>query len=476
MEILAGMRDIEGAELFALDGLRQNLQGLLSGYGYQLLETPLLEKTEIYLRKAGGEFSAKLYAFSEPGGERVSLRPEFTASVIRYFVGNSRKIALPARYQYAGPVLRYEEPSEGQYRQFHQVGAELIGSASPRADAEVLTLVSQCLSQVGLTGCRVAMSHVGMMSRLFEALQISEAAQMFLLTSLPELSNGGDSLSSVRQKAKERGLLQAGQPQRPWASLLNLMGEAEARALVGELVQGLGEDALGQRLSEEVVEGFLQRMRGSEDDSRLERALKLASELAPIHGEPAHVLKESAKVLTSFELDASCQGSFKEALSFLDGLPSIKLEVNFGLFRGIAYYSGIIFDVYPPQPSDSPLGGGGRYDGLIRAMGGQTDVAALGFALTLERIAAALSNGRGSSDVDSRSHRILVVPKSNSAYEAAIEMAEALRREGRIVEVDVVERALEKSLEYAKAKGIKEILLVHPDKRSQRVSLTGRRS
>ena len=104
------MADIEAAELARRDGLVRGLADLFARRGYEPVDTPLLEETELFIRKSGGDLSSRLYSFREPGGYDVSLRPEFTAQVLR-LAAMSRLDDLPARFQYAGPVFRY--PARG---------------------------------------------------------------------------------------------------------------------------------------------------------------------------------------------------------------------------------------------------------------------------------------------------------------------------------------------------------------------------
>ena len=78
-------------------------------HGYQVLETPILEPTELFLRKSGGELAARLYTFTDQGGNQVSLRPEYTASILRYYMEQPNSGLLSMRVQYAGPVFRHEE-------------------------------------------------------------------------------------------------------------------------------------------------------------------------------------------------------------------------------------------------------------------------------------------------------------------------------------------------------------------------------
>ena len=124
----------------------------------------------------------------------------------------------------------------------------------------------------------------------------------------------------------------------------------------------------------------------------LERAFELTSLLAGVEGSPGPAMKEARSVAASYGLEAASLDELDCLFEALDEGPARSSEVvlDMGLARGIAYYSGITFELTaPPGSGNAPLGGGGRYDGLVKALGGD-DVPALGFAFTTEHIVAAL--------------------------------------------------------------------------------------
>src|SRR5262245_460506 len=148
--------------------MRRFEAGLRAGFetfGYQGIQTPILEPLELFLRKSGDDIVARMYAFSH-WNRRLCLRPELTASVMRSFVGDMQGRGLPLRLHYAGPSFRYERPSRGRSRQFTQVGLELIGAAGAAADAEVLHLACAGLEAVGIRSYRLVVGHLGAVLQL----------------------------------------------------------------------------------------------------------------------------------------------------------------------------------------------------------------------------------------------------------------------------------------------------------------------
>ncbi|MCB1884738.1 MAG: histidine--tRNA ligase [Geminicoccaceae bacterium] len=124
-------------------------------YGYEEIATPIFEFAEVFQRSLGETsdvVSKEMYAFEDRGGERLVLRPENTAGVVRAVLSNGLLQGLPLKLFYAGPMFRYERPQKGRQRQFHQIGVELIGAAEPLADVEVVALGSHVLEALGLEG------------------------------------------------------------------------------------------------------------------------------------------------------------------------------------------------------------------------------------------------------------------------------------------------------------------------------------
>src|SRR5262249_1177671 len=128
-------------------------------YGFAEMATPIFEFTEVFARPIGEHtdiVAKEMYTFNDRGGEEVTLRPENTAGVIRSVISNGLAQSVPLKFFYSGPMFRYERPQKGRFRQFHQIGVELIGVAQPQADIEVIALGSRILDALGI-GQRVVL-------------------------------------------------------------------------------------------------------------------------------------------------------------------------------------------------------------------------------------------------------------------------------------------------------------------------------
>jgi histidyl-tRNA synthetase len=122
-------------------------------YGFAEVATPIFEFTEVFARPIGEHtdiVSKEMYTFTDRGGEEVTLRPENTAGVVRAVLSNGLTQSTPLKFFYSGPMFRYERPQKGRFRQFHQIGVELLGVATPQADIEVIALGQRILRALGI--------------------------------------------------------------------------------------------------------------------------------------------------------------------------------------------------------------------------------------------------------------------------------------------------------------------------------------
>ena len=122
-------------------------------YGFDEWATPIFEDTRVFARTLGDTsdvVTKEMYSFDDRGGDSITLRPEGTAGICRALVTNGLTQSLPQKVFYAGPMFRYERPQKGRYRQFHQIGLELIGPPEPLADAEVIACGWDILGRLGV--------------------------------------------------------------------------------------------------------------------------------------------------------------------------------------------------------------------------------------------------------------------------------------------------------------------------------------
>ncbi len=237
IDSVRGMRDVLPQELAAQLAIAAQLDQALAGYGYQPIELPIIEQRDLYGRKLGEELVGKVYEFTFSGRE-LALRPEWTASVLRTYVGRLQDQPLPLRLRYAGPVFRNERPQRATYRQFTQVGVELIGGPAPRADAECIALACAGLDAAGVQAYRVRVGHIGLVRGLLRDLGLAERTQGLLAWSLERMRQQG--IGAVRER------LDAAHGELPFdAALLEGLDDAQAEALLLGSLQAISSCGCG---------------------------------------------------------------------------------------------------------------------------------------------------------------------------------------------------------------------------------------
>ncbi|MCU0228932.1 MAG: histidine--tRNA ligase, partial [Bryobacterales bacterium] len=162
---MKGTRDLLPPDTSVWNYVEQSARDLFARYRYQEIRTPIFEQTELFSRGVGEEtdiVTKEMYTWEDRDGSSLTLRPENTASVIRAFIehGLHQQPGLTKLY-YLGPMFRRERPQKGRFRQFFQIGAEVIGSESPLVDGEVIEMVVRYLEAVGLRDFRLLINSVG---------------------------------------------------------------------------------------------------------------------------------------------------------------------------------------------------------------------------------------------------------------------------------------------------------------------------
>jgi histidyl-tRNA synthetase len=131
----------------------ETARAIAERYGYREIATPIFEFTEVFARPIGETsdiVTKEMYTFTDRGGDEITLRPEYTAGIVRAIISNGLTQSLPLKYFASGPMFRYERPQKGRFRQFHQIDVELIGVAQPEGDVEVIALGADVLDALGV--------------------------------------------------------------------------------------------------------------------------------------------------------------------------------------------------------------------------------------------------------------------------------------------------------------------------------------
>ncbi|MCH7970674.1 MAG: ATP phosphoribosyltransferase regulatory subunit [Chloroflexi bacterium] len=430
---LPNMQDAGPGELAARDRAISTLREIFGLRGYDRAETPILEQTELYLRKSGGALSSRLYDFSEPGGYDVSLRPEFTSAVLRLAADRGVDNGT-LRLMYDGPVFRYAGPEDedgSKTRQFTQLGAELIGPRAPAADGEVIAMALEGLHGLGITNARVVVGHVGVVLAALSEFKLSERAKLFLVSNIGELKRG--QVDAVSEKAAVLGFItDAVIDDAQVAADRERLASTIERVMTEGIGVPLGQNT-GSRTPEEIIARLARKLSQADNPEDFKRALEMLSRLSQVSGQVAETLDAGSELLSSAGVPAGLISDLREVLGAAEaeGVSRDQITVDFGLVRGLAYYTGMLFDIYAGDATEETLGGGGRYDGLTRALGYDRDVPALGFAYNLDAIVETRTR-----ELDPTSDLALISPAESGSVGSAIQRARELRTSGIRAAID----------------------------------------
>ncbi len=162
---IRGTQDILPGEVERWQRVEASARDVFARYGFREIRTPIFEDSEVFVKGTGDTTDVvekEMYRFEDLGGNDITLRPEGTPPVVRAYLqhrlGQGRSIE---RYFYSGPMFRYERPQKGRYRQFHQIGVEVLGAESPRVDAEVITMAMQWLAELGVSSLALKLNTLG---------------------------------------------------------------------------------------------------------------------------------------------------------------------------------------------------------------------------------------------------------------------------------------------------------------------------
>ena len=375
IQSVRGTYDLYGEAKRKLKKVIETGSKVVEKYGFEEIETPIFEFTEVFSRNLGDTsdiVTKEMYCFSDKGGESLTLRPEGTAGAVRAFISNGMQQNLPVKFYYSGPMFRYERPQKGRQRQFTQFGIELLGVDTPQADIEVISMAYEFLEKLGLAGMVMV-----------------------------EINSLGDAES--RDAYREKLV-----------------------AYLKEHYEELSEDSKN-RLEKNPLRIL---------DSK-EECDKAVVENAPLY---ADSLNETSK------------NFFAAVLKGLDNL-GIKYRVNNRLVRGLDYYSHTVFELTTDKlGAQGTVLAGGRYDGLVAQMGGG-DVAGIGWACGVERLAMLLDE-----NVD-LPRPIAVIPLGDDTNDKAMEIAYKLRRAGFRVEQGYSGNIKKRMARANKANALKAVII-----------------
>jgi histidyl-tRNA synthetase len=459
IERLRGMHDLLPDAYQQQHWLMDRLGAFLAQAGYDAVDSPVLEESDLFQMSFGQELWQNLYTFRLHHRD-LCLRPEYTASMCRLYLDHYQRQPLPLRFQYAGPVFRYEAPGRGRYRQHTQLGIELFGGQAATADAEMLRLACDALDELQITAYKLELGHIGVASGFINRLHLDDHAARLLLGLMEQISRSaeGEQMAQARIEA-----LYPTYQATDDAGYSSSMSEIEAK-LIAPLLSGISISFGDDDARHEIVERFLWKMERSEQRRQILDALEFLRMLHTISGPPPGVFEALRDLLGRYQLDPGPLTELEQLVTIIEqsGVPRQQILLNLALGRGVSYYTGLVFEIHAQDEEgfDAQLCGGGRYDRLVRAVGSTRDVNACGFAFGIERLLSLIPPRELPRAAGTKA---LVIPVSDQDLQYALQVARTVRTHGARVEVDVSGHGVGAGLRQAAKKQIRYALIVGED-------------
>jgi ATP phosphoribosyltransferase regulatory subunit len=370
---------------------RKRADSLIAAFvqaGYTRVSPAILQPAEPFFDLSGEDMRRHMYLVTDTAGREFCLRPDLTIPVARDYLA-SATAPQPANFCYLGPVFRDSGAACGE---FLQAGIESFGHTDrATADAEALALGIEATAQYGLTAPRIVIGDVALFSALIAALDLAPAWKRRLLKDFNRKATLAQDLERLtpanRQNRNEyQGVL---------AALANANPKA-AQALVTDLLSIAGKTAVGGRSIEEIADRFVEQAELGASIALPSETCALLARFLLVAGTPS----EGAARVRALAAEAGVSlgpalESFENRIRLLArrgvDVDRIRFATAFG--RGVDYYTGFVFELYDPTGRiDGQLVAGGRYDGLLARLGSPQSVAAVGFAVWIERLAGLAAN------------------------------------------------------------------------------------
>ena len=403
---LRGFRDFPPEDFALRSHIFDSWRRVSRRYGFLEYDAPPLERLELYTAKSGDEIAGQLYEFSDKGDRRVALRPEMTPSLARILAEKSRSIPKPVRWFSIPQLFRYERQQRGRLREHFQWNVDLVGQGGIEADAEVLAVAIDGLRELGL--------------------------------------DAEDIRARVSDRALLTGVLESlGVPEGQMEAAFAVVDRMERASREETMNRIRDKDEIG--LSKEQADNLLDVMAVSDLDqieSRFGRDELVASRLSEV----------------------------RRYLSVLEDLGVADfVEFDLRIVRGLAYYTGIVFEIFDRGGEFRAVCGGGRYDRLLEHVGGEP-LPAVGFGMG-DVVLGELLKDQGCAPEYRPRVDYFVVSVGEGPAGLARRIASTQRAEGRSVLYRVGPQSVRKQFASAAAAGAASVIVLGPDELERGVAV-----
>lgn len=415
-----GMRDFLPSQKRKRDYVFKIIKDIFEKFGYQPLETSSIEKEEILTGKYGEEGERLIFKILKRGTELeklgkelkeftinscsqltdLALRYDLSIPLSRVIAMYENELSFPFKRYQIQPVWRADKPQKGRYREFYQCDADIIGSDSVMADAEIILIINEIMTKLKFKKFVIKINNRKILNGLIEYCGIPDEKAENVFISLDKLDKIG--IEGVITELKNRSI----------------------------------------------------------EDKQIQKLLSLLR----INGNNKTILQKISKELENSKSGIEGANELKELLYFLElfNVPEKNIEIDLSLARGLEYYTGIIYESTVREPRIGSLTGGGRYDKLIGIFSGK-DIPATGTSIGIERIIDVMSELNMLPEIKNDT-KVLVTIFSSEYLKKSIDTVSKIREAGIKTELYIdYNQKIKKQFKYANNNNIPFVIVLGPE-------------
>jgi ATP phosphoribosyltransferase regulatory subunit len=373
----------------ALEGQAQRLMAVFTRAGYEAVAPAIIQPADVFLDVVGESLRARTYVFTDPDGQELCLRPDITVPTCRLHLERHPEANVMARYCYNGPAFRFQPAGAGAAhpREFRQAGIESFAETDrEQAETDVVSVIFQALRVVGLDQFELRIGDLGLFHALLEALAIPERwrqrfrhhfwrpdafrAELKRLT-----SNPAEALDDLPKE-----LVLALDPEDGHG----------AEALVACHLEQCGLELIGTRTLREIASNLCAIVADAKAEPMPQASAEIIEAYLAVDAPASAAGARLEELMSRRGVDiAAALETYRRRLQLLAaaGIDPALVEFQAEFGRNLEYYTGFVFEVIVPRLGiECPVAGGGRYDGLLKAVGAPVDVPAVGAMIHTERL------------------------------------------------------------------------------------------
>ena len=358
-----------------------NIMENLVSEEFELIDPPVLVSADKVLDRLGENIADRLYIFSDPAGTRLCLRPDLTIPTCIHYLNNGFN-GEKKNYAYHGKVFQFHNPTSSEPNEFSQAGLESIGGdSSLDTEIEIFYRTYNSLKKAGIKKLNISMGDISLFSLLVDVLDIPVIWKDQLKTKFWNDKNFKLLLDelSIKKKFDNKLFYKISDLDQEMAEIFvrDTIGLSENQSPVGRSVK-------------EITERLMKKSQEINTEPLSKNTSNLIRDFLSISDNPSDAIKKLKSI--SKNIDSKLDAKIDNVSERIDKISSLKIDLKNSIFslekgRTVEYYTGFLFDYNCPVLGDKAnIGGGGRYDDLIKSVSSNLDVPAVGAALNLERV------------------------------------------------------------------------------------------